>query len=36
MVGLVTHTMTVKNGGSCSRRPDTATRSIARAIPRSV
>src|SRR5215218_3449703 len=30
------HTMTVKNDGSCSRRPDTATRNLARAIPASV
>jgi hypothetical protein len=29
-------TITVKNDASCSRRPDTATRSIARAIPASV
>jgi hypothetical protein len=30
------HTMTVKNDGSCSRRPDTATRNMARAMPLSV
>src|SRR5918995_3942710 len=30
------HTMTVKNDASCSRRPDTATRNMARAIPDSV
>ena len=29
-------TMTVKNDASCSRRPDTATRNMARAIPASV
>ena len=27
------HTITVKNDASCSRRPDTATRNMARAIP---
>jgi hypothetical protein len=27
---------TVKNDGSCSRRPDTATRNLARAMPLSV
>jgi hypothetical protein len=27
------HTITVKNDGSCSRRPETATQNIARAIP---
>src|SRR5215218_2927416 len=30
------HTITVKNDASCSRRPDTATRNTARAIPASV
>jgi hypothetical protein len=30
------HTMTVKNDGSCSRWPETATRNLARAIPPSV
>jgi hypothetical protein len=30
------HTTTVKNDGSSSRRPDTATRNLARAIPASV
>src|SRR5215213_2206708 len=30
------HTITVKNDASCSRRPDTATRNMARAIPPSV
>jgi hypothetical protein len=30
------HTTTVKNDASCSRRPDTATRNTARAIPPSV
>src|SRR5215218_8079128 len=30
------HTITVKNDASCSRRPDTATRNTARAIPPSV
>ena len=29
-------TMTVKNDASCSRRPDTATRNMARAMPPSV
>jgi hypothetical protein len=36
MLGLVAPQMTVKNDGSCSRRPDTATRNIARAMPPSV
>ena len=30
------HTITVKNDASCSRRPDTATRNMARAMPPSV
>jgi hypothetical protein len=30
------HTITVKNDASCSRRPETATRNITRAIPASV
>jgi hypothetical protein len=30
------HTITVKNDGSCSLRPETATRNMARAIPPSV
>jgi hypothetical protein len=36
MLGLVAQTMMVKNDASCSRRPDTATRNIARAMPASV
>jgi hypothetical protein len=30
------YTITVKNDGSCSRRPETATRNMARAMPLSV
>ena len=36
VLGLVAHTSTVKNDASCSLRPDTATRNLARAIPPSV
>jgi hypothetical protein len=36
MLGLVPPTITVKNDASCSRRPDTATRNMARAMPPSV
>jgi hypothetical protein len=36
MLSLVRQTITVKNDASCSRRPDTATRNIARAMPPSV
>jgi hypothetical protein len=36
MLGLVAPHITVKNDGSCSRRPDTATRNTAQAIPLSV
>jgi hypothetical protein len=36
MLSLVRQTITVKNDASCSRRPDTATRNMARATPLSV
>ncbi len=36
MFGWSRHTMTVKNDGSCSRQPETATRNMARAMPLSV
>ena len=36
MLGLSRHTTTVKNDACCSRRPDTATPTTARAIPPSV
>jgi hypothetical protein len=36
MLGLVRQTMTVKYDASCSRRPLTATRKTARAMPPSV